>query len=464
MALAPGWERSVPEAVRSICGRLREAGYDAYVVGGALRDLALGRRPGEWDVATAAEPDCVARLFPRTAPTGIAHGTITVLAPCARVEVTTFRGDGAYVDGRRPVSVAFVRDVREDLARRDFTVNAMAGDPATGEIIDPFGGMDDLRARVLRAVGDPDARFSEDGLRPMRAARFAAVLEFVVEPRTRGALARHRDTFRMVSAERVRDEWVKMVEGARRPSVGLLLLAESGLLGDILPQLARARGFAQNRHHELDLLDHTLRAADEAPPRLAVRLAAILHDLGKIDRRAWSEEKADWTFFGHEDVSGGIADDWLRRMRFPNELRDRVVSLVRRHGTYYDDGWSDAAIRRWIRRVGVDRIDDQLDLLEADVRAKGDRPDVAGALGDARALRDRVARILAAAPPMSPDALALDGDAIMRILGIQPGPRVGEIKRALLELVTDDPERNTSETLEEIVRRKWGTGPDAGAE
>ncbi|MDI7266924.1 MAG: HD domain-containing protein [Myxococcota bacterium] len=453
-----GWETNAPEAVRSICRSLKAAGFEAYVVGGGPRDLALGRPVAEWDVATSAPPDEVARLFPRTFPTGIAHGTVTVVHGGARVEVTTFRGDGAYLDGRHPASVRFVRDVREDLARRDFTVNAVAGDPETGAIVDPFGGLADLRDRTIRAVGDPDARFDEDGLRPLRAARFAAVLGFEFDPATRAALGRHLETFRKVSAERVRDELAKMLEGADRPSVGLRVLAECGLLAEIVEPLARAAGFEQNRHHEFDLSEHTLRAVDAAPRRLAARLAALLHDLGKLERRAWSAEKADHVFIGHEEESARVADEWLRRMRFPNDLRERVVALVRRHGAYYDDSWTDAAVRRWMRRVGADRIDDQLDLLEADVAAKGRRPDVPAALEGVRRLRERVARQLAARPALTTEHLAIDGDAVMRIAGIGPGPRVGEIKRALLEVVTDDPSCNTPAALEAIVRERWAGG------
>jgi tRNA nucleotidyltransferase (CCA-adding enzyme) len=453
----------VPPEVAAVCERLRRDGHAAYVVGGALRDIALGRPlAGDWDVATAAPPRRVLELFRRAIPTGLPHGTVTVLVEGRAVEVTTFRGDGAYGDGRHPVSVTFVDDVRADLARRDFTVNAVAGDPLDAAIVDPFHGLDDMRARILRAVGDPDARFAEDGLRPMRAARFAAVLEFDVEPATRAALGRHLDVFRMVSRERVRDELAKMLL-APRPSVGLRLLQQSGLLAEILPELQRAVGFAQNRYHQLDLYEHVLCAVDRTPPRHRVRLAALLHDLGKLEAAAWNEEKQDRTFLGHERHSARIAAEWLRTMRFPAKDVDEVTALVEQHGIYYDETWTDAAVRRWIRRVGVERIEDQLALLEADLVAKGDRPGVAASLVDARTLGARAAALLAARPALDENALAIDGGAIMRLAGIGPGPRIGEIKRALLELVTDDPASNTPEALARVVRERWGSpGPQDG--
>ncbi|MBI5498711.1 MAG: HD domain-containing protein [Deltaproteobacteria bacterium] len=444
--------------MQDVCRRLRDDGHAAYVVGGALRDIALGRAAAaDWDVATAARPERVLALFRRAVPTGLAHGTVTVIAGGRPVEVTTFRGDGAYQDGRHPVAVTFVPDVREDLARRDFTVNAMAGDPLTGELVDPFDGAKDLAARILRAVGDPDARFSEDGLRPMRAARFAATLEFDVEPATRAALGRHRDVFRMVSRERVRDELSKLLL-APRPSVGLRLLHESGLLAEFLAPLAQAHGVPQNRFHEFDLLEHTLRTVDGTPPRLPVRLAALLHDLGKLEAAAWNEQKGDRTFVGHERISAAIAEALLRELRYATRECEHVVALVANHGTYYDASWTDAAVRRWIRRVGADRIDDQLGLLAADLAAKGDRPDVPSSLDDARTLGARAAALLAARPALDENALAIDGGTIMTLLGIGPGPRIGEIKRALLELVTDDPSRNTPDDLSRVVRERWGGG------
>jgi tRNA nucleotidyltransferase (CCA-adding enzyme) len=457
--LGPAWIRAVPPPVVAVCERLRREGFAAFVVGGSLRDLALGRpAPPDWDVATAATPAAVLRLFRPAIPTGAAHGTVTVVVGGQPIEVTTFRGDGAYEDGRHPVSVTFVARIEEDLARRDFTINALAGDPLTGEIVDPAGGRDDLRARTIRAVGDPDARFSEDGLRPMRAARFAAVLEFDVEPATRAALARHVDVFRRVSRERVRDELAKMLTHARRPSLGLRLLAESGMLAAFLPELDRTRGVPQNRYHDFDLFEHTLRTVDGAPPRLVVRLAALLHDLGKMETAAWSEDKSDRTFVGHERVSAEIAARWLRDARFAARDSAEAATLVANHGIYYDESWTDAAVRRWIRRVGPGRIEDQIALLEADLRAKGDRPDVPGSLADARRLAERAAAQLARQAPVDERALAIDGAAIMRLLGIPPGPRVGEVKRALLELVTDDPARNTVDALERIVVERWGGG------
>jgi tRNA nucleotidyltransferase (CCA-adding enzyme) len=443
--------------VLGICRRLREAGFAAWVVGGAVRDLILGRPVREWDLATAAPPDRVRGLFPRVVPTGIAHGTVTVLGDALAVEVTTFRGDGNYVDGRRPDTVTFLPDVELDLARRDFTVNAMAADPIAGTLVDPFGGIADIRARVLRAVGDPDRRFAEDGLRVMRAARFAAVLAFDLDPATRDAMGRHREVFGKVSRERIRDEMVKLLL-APCPSRGLRILIEADLASVFLPELPATAGMAQNRYHAFDVLEHTLRAVDAAPPRPAVRLAALFHDLGKGETRAWSEEKGAWTFLDHERASARIAGERLAELRFPSAEIERIVSLVSHHGPVYSAEWTDAAVRRWLRRIGPDHREDQLDLMDADVAAKGEVPDAEEARAGAAALRERSARILAQRPALDESALALDGRRIMEITGLGPGPAIGEVKRALLELVTDDPARNTVEALERAVRERAGGG------
>ena len=274
----------VPADVLAVLRGLRAAGKQAWLAGGAVRDLVRqaeglyrGAPPEDFDVATDALPEQVAKLFPRVIPTGIQHGTVTVLSGAHKIEVTTFRGEGPYADGRRPSSVTFLGEIDGDLARRDFTVNAMAWDPLDGPLRDPFGGVADLKRHLLRAVGDPLLRFREDGLRPLRAVRFACTLRLALDPRTRRAIAQALDVFDKVAQERVRDELVKLLCRGSPPSRGLRLLLSTGLLGRIVPELLESVGFQQNRYHAYDVWRHTLRCVDCAPRNLTVRLAALLH-------------------------------------------------------------------------------------------------------------------------------------------------------------------------------------------
>ena len=261
----------IPADVQALARRLRERGFEAHLVGGGVRDMLLGRPPVDFDLATDARPERVLEIFGHAfaIPTGLQHGTVTVLTgpdPATRrpVEVTTFRGEGAYVDGRRPSSVTYVSSLGEDLSRRDFTMNAVALDPETGAISDPFGGREDMARRLIRAVGDPLSRFREDGLRPMRAVRQAAQLGFDIEEATLAAIEPTLDVFRKVSAERVRDEMIKLL-GAPRPSIGLELMRRTGLLAEVLPELIEGVGCTQNRFHKHDVYEHTLAVVDATP-------------------------------------------------------------------------------------------------------------------------------------------------------------------------------------------------------
>jgi tRNA nucleotidyltransferase (CCA-adding enzyme) len=261
--------------------RLRSQNFEAYLVGGAVRDLLLGKQPKDFDVATDARPDDLLRAFPKAVPTGLQHGTVTVVEAGAHYEVTTLRGESAYSDGRHPDAVRFVDDITADLARRDFTVNALAVDPSTGAVIDPFGGKCDLQARVLRAVGAPRERFAEDGLRVLRAARFVATLEFELDPATAAAIAPTLDTFRKVSPERVRDEWLKTMK-ARSPSRAFEVMRTSGMLGVTCPELLESVGCTQNRHHAYDVWGHAMACLDAAPAAPVLRVAALLHDITEL--------------------------------------------------------------------------------------------------------------------------------------------------------------------------------------
>ncbi|MBI2892682.1 MAG: HD domain-containing protein [Deltaproteobacteria bacterium] len=442
---------SVPADVRALCARLAAAGKRGWIVGGCVRDLLLGRRVADWDIATSARPEEVIRIFRRVIPTGLKHGTVTVLERGRPYEVTTLRGEGAYSDGRHPDSVVFVDAITDDLARRDFTVNAIALDALTGEIIDPFEGREDLAARVLRAVGDPLARFGEDGLRPLRACRFAATLEFEIEERTKAAIPATLETFRKVSAERIRDEWMKSL-GAGHPSRAFRAMLDSSLLGEICPDLAAGAGCAQNRWHAHDVFDHTMASLDGCDsPDPVVRLAVLLHDIGKPRARAWSDEKEDWTFYEHDVLGARLAEGFLRRIRAPNDERERVVHLVRHHLVFYDDGWSDSAVRRFVRKVGTEALDDLLAVMRADAVGRGIPAGTAEDLERIRSLADRVQALIAAQSAFKTSDLAIDGRDIMAALGIGPGPKVGKVLAHLLERVLDDPTLNDREKLLTIV-------------
>lgn len=428
---------------------------ELVVVGGALRDDLLGRPHADWDLATRLLPGIVMDRA-RTAglkvvPTGLQHGTVTVILEDRPVEVTTFRGEGDYLDGRRPDSVRLGVTLEEDLSRRDFTINAMARPVGGGDLVDPFGGRADLEARTIRAVGDPLQRFAEDGLRPLRACRFAAQLGFDVEPGTLEAIPRRLEVARKVSPERVFTELDKLLRGVE-PDRGLRLLEACGLLDLWLPELRPMVGCLQNRHHAHDVWNHTLAVVRQAPPDSGLRWAALLHDAGKPGARSTGPD-GQAHFYGHEARSLDIAAAILARLKASHALRVDVAALIRHHGTHPLDSWTEAASRRFLRRLA----EDGLPLARwsgfrlADQRGKG--------LGlqarehEHRRLVARLEALAALRPPLAVKDLALDGAALMALAGRPGGPWLGELQRQLLEAVLDDPELNTAERLAGLARR-----------
>jgi tRNA nucleotidyltransferase (CCA-adding enzyme) len=434
----------VPRDVLALCERLRSHGKRAWIVGGCVRDLLLGRIASDWDVATDARPPELLRIFPRAIPTGIAHGTVTVVKEGHHYEVTTLRGEGTYTDGRRPDWVEFVDDITADLARRDFTVNAIAVDPQDGKLIDPFDGRGDLGRGLLRAVGDPRERFAEDGLRVLRAARFVATLELALDPATEAAIRPTLDTYRKVAHERVRDEWIKTMK-AQRPSRAFEIMRRTGILETTCPELLEGVDMEQNKWHAFDVWRHGMECMDACTGDPVLRIAALLHDVGKPRTRAWSDKTKDWTFYDHDRVGAEIAEPIAARLRFSNDERARIVALVRYHLFHYTDEWTDKAVRSWIRRVGADRVEDLYRLNEADVRGKG--RDFEPDLEALAALKAHVARVLAEGAALSTRDLNIDGHDLMRELGLKPGRIIGEILEALLEEVTADPSANEREAL-----------------
>jgi tRNA nucleotidyltransferase (CCA-adding enzyme) len=434
----------IDKEVIALCARLAEKGKRGWVVGGCVRDLLLGREVSDWDIATDALPEEVVKIFPRVIPTGIQHGTVTVMVKGRGYEVTTLRGEAAYSDGRRPDEVSFVDDIVKDLARRDFTMNAIAIDPTNGHVVDPFDGQKDLAARVLRAVGVAEERFSEDGLRVLRAARFVATLDVTLDPATERAIRPTLDTFRKVSQERVRDEWVKAMK-ANKPSRAFEVMRTTGILEVTCPELLLGVGLEQNKWHEYDVWKHGMECLDACVGDPILRIAAMLHDVGKPQSRAFSEKTNDWTFYDHERIGAEIADPICTRLKFSNEERARITSLVRHHLFHYTDEWSDSTVRRWIRRVGMDRVEDLYRLNEADVRGKG--RDCTADLEALARLKVHVAKVLAAGAALSTRDLKINGNDLMKELGIKPGPILGKILTELLEEVTNDPDLNNRDAL-----------------
>ena len=427
--------------------RLWSHGHAAYVVGGSVRDALLGRLADDWDLATDARPDRLLAIFPGAVYEN-QFGTVAIREGDGVHEVTTFRTDHDYADFRRPHRVEFGDDVRLDLARRDFTVNAIAwGAEPTGRgsapvappssIVDPFGGVADVERRVIRAVGEPAARFREDALRMVRAVRLAAVLDFSIDPATLVAIRENAALTAHVSGERVAAELGKVL-AAPRPSIGLRLLVETGLLDVLLPEIGAQRGIPQNKIEGEDLLDHTLRTVDAAPAGdPVVRWAALLHDIGKpstID---------DGPFRGHDAVGGDLARALLERLHLPRAVTDRVVHLVRHHMFTYEPTWGDAGVRRLIQRVGTDAIDELFALREADNAGSGVPVD-AHALDE---LKARVAAELEASVVLDLSRLAVNGDDLMTELGLPQGPHLGKLLDELLELVIAEPKRNDRATL-----------------
>ncbi|MCA9616941.1 MAG: hypothetical protein KC586_29475 [Myxococcales bacterium] len=418
----------IPREVFEVCDVLRQRGHRAWIVGGCVRDLLRGLEVADWDLCTSAKPEQTKACFKKVIPTGIAHGTVTVLWKGHAFEVTTLRGEGAYTDGRRPDEVFFVDDIREDLARRDFTVNAIAYDPVLARVEDPFEGRVDLDAGILRAVGVPAERFAEDGLRILRGARFVATLEMELHPATRDAFAGALDVYAKVSHERIREEWLKAFK-ARRPSRAFAVMQQTGILArtcdplDALTEVAIGPG--------RNAFDHALAAMDLAKGPVP-RLAALLHGVGR-------GRAAD----GHAgEVAADLIEPWLRDYRFSNDERRDVLHLVRHHDLGAPRTWDDVELRRFLQRVDASKAEAVLATARV-VRLAADE-DVAWI----DELTERVRTVLASPPPLRIGDLAVDGKDVLSALGGQGGRAVGRILESLLEHVIVHPEDNTRASLE----------------
>jgi tRNA nucleotidyltransferase (CCA-adding enzyme) len=420
---------SFPRDVLDLCAQFHEKGAAVWIVGGGVRDLLLGKPALDFDLATTAPPERVMEMFKRTIPTGIAHGTVTILFRRQRYEVTTLRGESGYADARRPDRVEYVSEITEDLARRDFTVNAVAFDPATGELIDPFGGLRDIERRVLRAVGDPLSRFREDGLRILRGARFTSTLGFDLDPDTEAAFGPSLDIYARVSRERIRDEWNKAFKSSH-PSRAFQVMARTGILRVTSETLGR---FASDRPERFAA---TLRAMDACPAEPELRLAALL---------AESVEGGDAT--AAAEASARFAADLVHELRGSREERTRIPRWIA-GAAALPDAHDPVAVRRFVRRLGRDDLEPTLALAEA--FADADRDDTR--LGRVRALASAARSELDGGMAVDVKDLAVKGSDLIDALGTRPGKHIGVLLTMLLDEVTLDPSKNAAPALIDLAR------------
>lgn len=440
----------VPQEVQAIARTLKDSGYDAYLIGGCVRDLLLHKTPKDWDVTTNATPDQIQQLFPDSFYENT-FGTVGIKTrvenpTLAVVEVTPYREEGKYSDARRPDEVRFADTIVEDLRRRDFTVNAIAYDPTTHQFVDLHEGIEDLNRKTLRAVGNPHERFAEDALRMMRAIRLSAELGFTVDADTMAGIAAHAPLLAKISSERIRDEFVKLIMSPA-PMQGLYIAQKLGLLTHIIPELEEGMGCTQNQAHAFDVFEHLLRSLQHAADSgwsLDIRLAALLHDIGKPATKRVDEQTGDVTFYGHEVVGAKMAKKILERLKFPKDMSERVVALIRWHMFFSDpEQITLSAVRRTIANVGGEHIWDLLNVRVCDRIGTG-RPKA-----HPFRLRKYISMVEEALrDPVSVAMLKTNGGRIMSVSGEKPSRRIGWVLHALLEEVLDDPTKNTEEYLD----------------
>ena len=450
------------------------AGFKAYLVGGAVRDMFMKVPAHDWDIATNATPQDVIGLFKFVVPTGIEHGTVTVHFKGNEIEVTTFRTESGYSDGRHPDSINYAATIEEDLARRDFTMNAIAASLEDGSVVDPYGGQEDIKNQLIRTVGLPHERFMEDGLRPVRALRFASKLGFSIEKDTYSEIFKKeiQEKVASISIERFRDEFEKIM-ASTKPSVGMKLLEETGLLSIFIPEFGVCRGCVQSDYrafHKFDVMDHLLYACDGAPAaKLNVRLAALFHDIGKpaakkiIRETVLDGDKNDGstkeietiTFYNHEAAGEKITRQLMIRLKFSNDMTDSVCHLVKEHMFHYENSWTDAAVRRFIMRVGPECLEDLYDLRLADMYGMYNEPvDVrySASVALLLELKERVEKELEKKTALSLKSLAVNGRDLINI-GIPAGKELGRILNELLDCVVEDPAMNDREKLLETAKK-----------
>lgn len=462
---------NIPKILQDFYKIFEKNGFQAYLVGGAVRDICLKKKPSDWDIATNATPQDVMKMFKFVVPTGFEHGTVTVHFNKTEIEVTTFRTESGYSDARHPDKINYAATIEEDLARRDFTMNAIAVNLKNGKIVDPYGGQKDIKKRLIRTVGNAHERFMEDGLRPIRALRFASKLGFAIEEKTYQEISQKdvQNKITSISIERFRDEFEKMML-SKKPSVALKLMEETGILNLFIPEFSKCRGCIQSDYrafHKFDVLDHLFYACDGAPEnKLNVRLAALFHDIGKPDAKNITMQEVfdpkecckknleTITFYNHEKYSAEITQKIMTRLKFSNEMIKNVIHLVKEHMFHYEENWTNAAVRRFIIRVGKENLEDLYDLRFADmygmwnqkIEIKYSEP-VALLLE----LKERINEELTKQNALSLKDLNVNGKDLMEN-GIPAGKKLGEILKHLLDCVIEDPSLNSREKLLEIAK------------
>ena len=446
----------IPPEVKIIINKLKKHGFEAFVVGGCVRDLLRGGDPKDWDVATSAKPEEIQKVFPKSFYEN-KFLTVTVQTgskdPATKeVEITTYRSESKYTDKRHPDEVKFAKNIQEDLARRDFTINAVALEVSglkTLKVIDPFGGEHDLKDKIIRAVGVAQDRFSEDALRMMRAVRFATTLDFTIEGKTAIAIKKNASLLKAISKERIRDELVKIIM-ADKAAQGIEMLRELGLLKHIMPELEEGYQVTQNKHHVYDCYEHALFSLKYAAQKgfnLYVRMAALLHDIGKPKSKRGEGPNA--TFYNHEVIGARMAAQLLTRLRFSQKDAEKITKLVRFHLFYYNvDEVTESSVRRLVRQVGQENTEELLQVRMCDRIGSGVPKAEPYKLRHLKYVIDKVSQ-----DPISVKMLKVTGNDVMKELDIQPGPKVGQILDILLSYVLEDPKNNQKEFLEkEIVK------------
>lgn len=457
-----GFMYQIPQTILQAVKKLKKAGFEAYLVGGCVRDLLLHKKPKDWDITTNAKPEQIQKLFPKTVYEN-KFGTVAVINPDVSdetlkiIEITPYRLEAKYSDKRHPDIVRFTRNLEDDLKRRDFTVNAMAMSVVSSqssvvrqEVIDLFHGEQDLKDKIIQAVGKPEERFNEDALRIIRAIRFAAEFGFKIEEKTAKATKKQAHLLDLISKERIRDEFVKIVM-SEKPSQGLELMRELMVLKYVAPELEDGVGVEQNKAHKYTVWEHNLRSLDHSAMKnwpLEIRLASLLHDIAKPATRCWSKEKKDWTFYGHEVLGAKMSIRVLSRLKFSKKTIEKTAKLVRYHLFFSDtEKITLSAVRRTVRNVGQENVWDLMKVRFCDRIGMGRPKETPYRLRKYESMIDEAMRA-----PLSVSMLKIDGNRIMEILKIKPGPKIGYILHLLLEETLDEPEKNAEKWLEKRVK------------
>lgn len=441
---------SIPDDVSRITKTLKKSGFQAYLIGGCVRDLFLGKKPKDWDITTNAKPDEIVSMFEKTFYEND-YGTVGVVSletnddTLKIIEVTPYRTEGKYTDNRRPDFVSFNTTLEEDLKRRDFTINAIALDIEENDVVDPFEGRSDIQKGIIRAVGEPSERFKEDALRIIRAVRLQAELGFSIESNTEKAIKDSATLLTKIAKERIRDEFIKIIMSPN-PMDGLMMAQSLNILRFIVPELEHGIGVKQNKAHVFDVWMHILKSLQAASDKnwpLHIRLAALFHDIAKPATRRWSEDKKEWTFYGHEVMGGKMTKKIMKELRFPKEITETVEKLVRWHMFFSDtEQISHSAVRRLLGNVGKELVWDLMNIRVCDRIGTGRPKENPYRLRKYKAMLEEVIR-----DPVSVGMLAIDGKGIMEATKLAPSPKIGHILHALLEETLENPALNTENIL-----------------